>query len=227
MDHHIVTADPLGLGTVNGVVHLIGLRGGPNKEFHEVLGGAGKYRADGVVTLRPVEVWQISYELLATAELSLAFGVAVNTNYLITGASVNCTNADYPQVTVDVIKPSAANLIKAYDGTVTLTIAGGFGVVNKFGSTSTKDFASSSCTIEMQAIDIPKEVATAGVSDYAVGGIYRYGFKKSCTAQAHAAIVTPVSGAYVTEQPIEESRDGVKLYNASWWEYMDPMTPAA
>lgn len=226
MDFHMVTADPLGLGTANGIIHLVGLRGGPSKEFHEVLGGAGKYRADGVVTLRPVEVWQISYELLEGASLTLAFGVAVNTNYLITGASANCVNSDYPQITVDVIKPSAANLIKAYTGTVQLVIEGGYGVVNKFGSTSTKDFASSSCTIEMQSIDIPKEVAADGISDYAVGDIYRYGFKESCTAQAHGAITTPV-GAYVPEQPIEETRDNVKLYNASWWKYMDPMTPLA
>ena len=225
MDFHIGTADPLGLATTNGVIHLVGLRGGPNKEFHEVLGGAGKYRTDGIVVLRPVEVWQISMELLDTASLTLTFGVAVNTNYLITGASVNCVNSDYPQVTVDVIKPSAPNLIKAYSGSVTLVVGGGFGVVNKFGATSAKDFASSSCTIEMQSIDIAKETATGEtapkVSDYAVGGIYRYGFKESCTAQAHAAIVTP-GGAYVPEQPIEEARDNVRLWNASWWKYMDP-----
>lgn len=223
MEFHVGTADPLGLATVNGVIHLIGLRGGPQKEFHEVMGGSGKYRSDGVVTLRPVEVWQVSMELLDTASLTLTFGAVVNTSYMITGASVNCSNSDYPQVTVDVIKPSAPGKITAYGGAITLVVAGGYGVVNKFGATATKDFAASSCSIEMLSIDVPKEVAVAGISDYADGGIYRYGFKRSCTAQAHSAITTPGT-AYVTEAPIEETRDGVRLWNASWWEYMDAIS---
>ncbi len=223
MDFHVVTADPLEIGTVDGIIHLIGVRGGPQKEFHEVMGGAGKYRSDGVVVLRPVGVYQISYELLAGASLTLAFGVAVNTNYLITGANVNCADSDYPQVTVDVLKPSAANLIAAYSGTIELTVAGGFGVVNKFGSTSTGGFAASSCSIEMLAIDVPNEVASGSpaTSDYCVGGIYRYGFKKSCTAQARGALILPGTARATEPATIEESRDGVKLYNASWWEYMD------
>jgi hypothetical protein len=225
MDFHVVTADPLGLGTTGGIIHLIGLRGGPNKEYHEVMGGAGKYRSDGVVILRPVEVWQVTYELLTGASLSLAFGVAVNGNYLITGASANCSDSDYPQITVDVLKPSAAAKIATYDGTISLNLDGGFGIVNKFGATSTDDFAASSCSIEMLSIDVPKEAAVAGISDYADGGIYRYGFKQSCTAQARGALTLPGT-AYVTEQSIEETRDGVKLYNASWWEYMDAAAAA-
>jgi hypothetical protein len=227
MDFHVVSEDPLGLATVDGVIHLIGVRGGPQKEFHEVMGGAGKYRSDGVVTLRPVETYQVTIELLAGATLTLAFGVAVNTNYMITGASVNCSDSDYPQVTIDVIKPSSANKIAAYDGTIELEVVGGFGVVNKFGATAAADFAASSCSVEMLSIDVPQEAAVAGVSDYCVGGIYRYGFKKSCTAQARGVITPPASGAYVTEQPTEETRDGVKLYNASWWEYMDAVEPEA
>lgn len=226
MDFHVVSDDPLGLATVDGVIHLIGVRGGPVKEFHEVMGGAGKYRSDGVVTLRPVETYQVTIELLLGATLTLAFGVPVNTNYLITGFSANCSDSDYPQVTIDVMKPSAAGLIATYDGTIEIEIAGGFGVVNKFGATAAGEFAASSCSVEMLSIDVPKEAAVAGVSDYCTGGIYRYGFKKSCTAQARGAITTPV-GAYVTEQPTEETRDGVKLYNASWWEYMDAVSAGA
>lgn len=220
MDFHIGSTDPLGLGAVDSIIHLKGLRGGPNKEFHEVMGGSGKYRSDGVVELRPAEVWQITYELFDGATLTLAFGAVVNVNYLITGVSANCSDSDYPQVTVDVIKPSAPGKIAAYGGAISIDIAGGFGVVNKFGATSTGDFASSGLSIEMQSIDVPQEAAVAGVSDYADGGIYRYGFKKSCTAQARGALTLPGTG-YVTEQTTEETPDGVKLYNASWWEYMD------
>jgi hypothetical protein len=223
MDFHVVSADPLGLGAVDGLIHLIGLRGGPKKDFHEVLGGAGKYRSDGIVELRPMESWQITYELLDGGDLTLAFGVAVATNYLIVGASVNCSDSDYPQVTVDVIKPSAAGKIAAYDGTIELEIVGGFGVVNKFGCTAAADFASSSCSIEMQSIDVQSEAAAAGVSDFAAAGIYRYGFKRNVTVQARGALTLPVADAYVTEQAVEESRAGVKLYNASFFEYMDPI----
>jgi hypothetical protein len=217
--HHITTADPLNLATA-GVINLKSLTPSTQKGYAEVLLATGKYKASALKVLKPLEQWDIVYELLDTASLVVAFGAAVNTNYLVTAYACSCGPEKYPEVTLTCIKPSAANLIKAYASAISLTAVGGFGIVNKWGATSTDNFISSQCSISMQAIDRMHESS----GDFMVGGIYRFGFKQECSAEAYGAITTPVGAHATPNKPTtpKETAEGAQSYTASWWTYLDP-----
>jgi hypothetical protein len=147
----------------------------------------------------------------------------VNTNFLVTAYSCNCGPEKYPEVSLTVIKPSSAGMIKA--GTdKTITAVGGFGIVNKWGATSAKSFISSGCTISMQSLEAMHE--TSG--DFMAAGIYRFGFKQECQAEAYAAIVTPVGAHATPNAPTtpKETAEGWQSYQASWWTYLDPYVAA-
>jgi hypothetical protein len=222
-DVHIATADPLGIGTLDGSteINVTELSGGNVKEFHEVLAGNGRHIQAAVKELRPNEEWSIAYELLDGAAFSLAFGVPVNTDYLITSFSASCGPDSRPTVNVTAIKPSAAGKIKSYagGGAITIAMSGGFGIVEKWGATSTGAFLSSSCNISMQTLEAMEE--TSG--DFLDAGIYHYGFKKEVSVEAYAAI-TPPANSKVTDAPTRESREGWKVFASSFWLYMDAIT---
>jgi hypothetical protein len=222
MTVHITTADPLGLASA-GVINLKSLTPSTPRSYVEVLLASGKYSAAAIKTIKPLEQWDITYELLDTASLVVHLGVVVNTNFLVTAYSCNCGPEKYPEVNLTVIKPSSAGMIKA--GTdKTITAVGGFGIVNKWGATSTKSFISSGCTISMQSLEAMHE--TSG--DFMAAGIYRFGFKQECQAEAYAAIVTPVGAHATPNAPTtpKETAEGWQSYQASWWTYLDPYVAA-
>jgi hypothetical protein len=215
---HITSTDPLGLASA-GIINLKSITPSTPRGYVEVLLADGKYSPTALKVIRPLEQWDIVYELLDTASLVLNFGVAFNTAFLLTAASCTCGPEAYPQVTVTAIKPSSAGMIKA--GTSkSLTCAGGFGIVNKWGATSALSFISSSCSISMQAIDAMHE----STGDFLVDGLYRYGFKQECQAEAYAAIVAPVASHAFPNAPAtpKETAEGLQVYSASWWTYLDP-----
>jgi len=214
---HIATTDPLGLGSiVGGPINVTDISGGPRSDFLEVAGGDGKFIQSALVALRPVEEWSIQYELLDTASFSIAFGAMVNTNYLVTSFSASCGPDSYPTVSVTVLKPSAAAKVKAYGSSITQTLTGGFGIVEKFGATATEAFVSSSCNITMQTLEAMGE--TDG--DFMAAGLYHYGFKREVSIEAYSAITTPAANQ-VTDTDIRESRDGWKIFAANYWSYLD------
>lgn len=217
---HITSADPLGLA-VAGVIDLRSITPSTPRSFVEVLLSSGKYLPSALKTIKPLEQWDLVYDLYDTASMAVILGVAMNTDYLVTALSCNCGPEKYPQVSLSIIKPSAANLIKA--GTsITVTMVGGFGIVNKWGATSSLSFISSGMSVSMQSIDAMHE--TSG--DFLVDGIYRFGFKQECTAEAYDAIVTPVGAHAVPNAPTtpKETAEGLQTYSASWWTYLDPYT---
>jgi len=216
--YHSTSEDPLDLAEA-GVINLVSLTPSTPRSYVEVLLSTGKYSADALKVIRPLEQWEIVYELLDDASLVLPFGIAVNTNYLITAADATCQPEAYPLVSVSIIKPSSATMIKAgteYD----FTIAGGYGIVNKWGATSASSFVSSAASISMQSLDLMDEAS----GDFLVDGIYRFGFKMECQAEAYAAIVTPVAAHATPNAPAtpNEKREGPQTYSASWWTYLDP-----
>lgn len=220
MDVHVTSADPLGIGTLDGSngINVVNISGGPSRGFHEVLAGNGKYIESAVKLLKPVEEWTIDYELLDGAAFSLAFGVLVNSLYLVTAFQANCGAEARPTISVSVLKPSAANLIKAYaGGAITIAMAGGFGIVEKWGATSTGQMITSNCNISMQTLEGMNE--TSG--DFDIGGIYHYGFKKNVSIEAYGAITPPV-GSHPGEEKSRQSRDGIKIFSVPFWAYLDP-----
>lgn len=221
---HITTADPLGLADP-GVINLKSLTPSTPRSFLEVLGSDGKYIAEAIKTLNPLEQFDIVYELLDTASLEIPLGVAVNTNYLITSLSCSCGPKKYPEVSLTVIKPSNAAMIKAYSGAITLTFVGGMGIVNKFDATSTGSFISSQCSVSMQSLDADNE--TTG--DFETDGIYRYGFKQEVSCEAYGAITIPGTAHASPNAPAtpKETAEGWQIYAASFWTYLDPATEGA
>jgi hypothetical protein len=220
MDVHITSADPLGLGTLDGSngINIVNINGGPSRGFLESLAGNGKYIGSAVKILKPIEEWTIDYELLDGASFSLAFGVLVNSAYLVTAFSGSCGAEVRPTCSVTVMKPSAANLIKAYaGGAVSISMAGGFGIVEKWGATSAASFISTQCSITMQTLEAMDERS----GDFMVGGIYHYGFKKEVTAEAYGAIVVP-AGAHSGESKKREGRDQIQIFSVPFWSYLNP-----
>ncbi len=220
MNVHVTSADPLGIGTLDGSngINIVNIAGGPERQFHEVLAGNGKFIQAAVKILKPIEMWTIDYELLDAASFSLAFGVLVNSNYLVSAFQANCGAEVRPTISVSAMKPSAANLVKAYaGGAVVVTMAGGFGIVEKWGATSAGQMVSSSCNISMQTLEGMNE--TSG--DFDVGGIYHYAFKKNVSIEAYGAITPPALSHY-GESKKREGRDGIQIYSMPFWYYLDP-----
>jgi hypothetical protein len=215
---HISSSDPLGKASA-GVINLTSITPSTPRSFVEVLLSTGKYDISSLKTIKPLEQWDLTYELLDTASLSLSLGVAQNTSYLITALSCSCAPDKYPEVNVTIIKPSAANKIKANGSGVAVALVGGFGVVNKFGATSTAAFVSSQMSISLQTLEAMEE--TSG--DFMQAGIYHFGFKQECQAEAYAAITIPAGAHAQTNAPTtpKETREGWQIYPAAWWTYLD------
>lgn len=216
---HMTSTDPLDLAEA-GVIDMISLTPSTPRNYVEPLLGTGKYYPAALKILKPLEQWDIIYRLYDTASLVLTFGAVIETNYLITAASVSCGPDKYPEATVTIIKPSAAAMIKAYASAITLTAVGGFGIVNKWGATSTASFISSQCSISSQALEAMNE--TSG--DFETDGIYRFGFKQECSAEAYGTITIPVAAHASPNAPTtpKETAEGWQIYPASWWTYLDP-----
>lgn len=216
---HITSTDPLGLASA-GVINLKSITPSTPRSYHEVLLSSGKYKADALKVLKPLDQFEIVYELLDTASLTLSFGVAVNTNYIITAASCACGPDKYPLVTVTAIKPTAINMLKASSDGVTLVCAGGFGIVNKWGATATSAFISSNCSVSMQTLDAMDE--TSG--DFLVGGLYYFGWKQEMSFEAYGVITAPAGSHATPNKPAtpKESAEGWQVYPASFWKYLSP-----
>jgi hypothetical protein len=213
--------DPLGLASA--VIQLVDVTGGPVKDYSETLGDNAKWIAAANKVLRPREEGSCSYELLDTASLVVAFGAAVNTNYIITSMSASMSSTARPTVQVGWMKPSAIAKLKAYGTSMSVTIGGGFGVVSTLGCTIAGTPAaaavSASLSIEMQTAD----AGLGSDADYIAAGLYYYGFKKVCQLTAYGAITLPAGGKSTAEETAL-GRDGWKTFSKSWYEYMDPIT---
>lgn len=216
---HLTVTDPLGLASA-GVINIVEYKPSMSRGYLEAMAPAGKPLAAAVKLMKPLEQFDVTYDLLDTASLVVPFGVAVNTNYLITACSCDCGPEKYPRVSLSCIKPSSATLIKAYSGSISLTFVGGRGIVNKFGATCTSAFISSKCSVSMAALDAMDEVS----GDFLVGGIYRFNFKQEMSYEAYAAIVAPAGVHGTPNQPTtpRQSSEGWQIYDASFWKYLDP-----
>lgn len=213
--------DPLGLA--GGAIQLDDVSSQDVQDYYEKIGDNAKYITNAVKALRPRQEGSSTYTLLDGAALVLALGAAVNTNYIITGASGSGSHDGRPTVTVNWMKPSAIAKLRPYPSAISLTLNGGFGVVDLFGASLPVGAApiSADWSIEMQQGD-------AGVgtdADYIDDGLFWYGFKKVINLSGYGVVTLP-AGATETSRDDGTTRsvEGWRVYSAAWWEYMDATT---
>lgn len=213
---HAHTDDPLGLATAGDIV-FAGKTGGVRKNYVEMLSELGVYIAAAAQEITPVEEFQLSYELRSSS-LVVPLGSLINTNYVVTGLSAESGSKQRPTVNVNVIKFSApGKYLAPVTSPGSITIVGGFGLVNKWGATVTRGI-SSSMTVSMQKPDDRLE-ETSG--DYLAEGYTQYGFKQEVSIEAYDAITTLGTGAKKTASDDgNTSRDGWKIYSVSFFKYL-------
>jgi hypothetical protein len=206
---HDHSVDVLGLATESGII-LLSQDEGPVNDYITSRNALGKPFAPTAVKAR--REGQNIYEVKSGSSLALAFGAAVNTDYMLTGASVSQTQAGEVTVTVNYIKPSAANMIKSYE-TYTETINGGTGVVNLFGATSSGGcISSANLTIGMER----RESLLATGLDYCAAGIVTLGYRRDVSISSSAAITIPGTGYYTTK-PLRTSAGEFDAYTANYY----------
>lgn len=220
---HTHTDDPCKLATAGDIV-LVSASGGIRRDFVEMLSEKGIYIPDAAVKTKPVEEFQIEYEL-RDSTLTIPLGAYINSAYLMTALNVQSASDKYPTVSLTVVKFSATDKLLTASSAGTLSassidIAGGFGLVNKFGATITRGI-SSTLSVSMQAAERLEE--TSG--DYLAAGYVQYGFKQELSFESYSAIgsgetITGIADANVTSRDKKTGRDGWETHAASCFVYM-------
>lgn len=202
--------DPLALADGSAIV-LVSLDGGPRQDHVTSTNEAGQPFAPAAVKAR--EEGTVVYEV-RSGSLVVPFGAAVNTYYMVLSMSVSQSPTAYVQVTVNWIKPSAANMIYAFESH-TETITGGTGIRNLFGATLGTNGCAISCSMSLSGEQL--EALTSIGTDYCHGGLATLGYRKEVTLEATAAITIPAGGYYTAKATPKKSRDGWDTYSASWF----------
>ena len=202
--------DPLGLADGSAIV-LVSIDGGPRQDHITSTNEAGQPFAPAAVKVR--EEGTVVYEV-RSGTIAIPFGAAVNTSYMVLSMSVSQSPTAYVQVTVNWIKPSAANMIYAFEAH-TETITGGTGIRNLFGATLGTNGCATSCSMSLSGEQL--EALTSIGTDYCHGGIATMGYRKEVTLEASAAITIPTPGYYTAKAVPRKSRDGFDSHSASWF----------
>jgi hypothetical protein len=214
---YFAPSDLLGLSDGTNII-LASSGGGARKQYVEVFTANGAYIPTAAVATRPHDEHTVEYELIG-GSLALNIGAAVNTNYFITGVSANCGSEQYPRVSVTFLKFSAANKFNSGSKKGTITLTGGFGVVNLFGATAAGAISSSLSLTTQQA-----ETLASTSGDYQEGGYAIYGLKTECSVESTTAITIPAGGKE-TASDENGSQTGAKIFSKSWFEYLFPTPP--
>jgi hypothetical protein len=205
-------SDLLGLADGTDVI-LVSSGGGARKQYVEVFAANGAYIPDAAVATRPHDEFTVEYEVIG-GTLELNIGVAVNTDYFITGISANCGSEQYPRVSVTFLKFSAVNLFNSGSKTATIEITGGFGVCNLYGATAVGAISSS---LSLTAQTVETLASTSG--DYQEGGYAIYGLKQECSIESTTEITIPADGKE-TSSDERAGSTGASTYSTSWFEYL-------
>jgi hypothetical protein len=205
--------DLLSLATASDVI-VTQSDGGAQSQFVEVLGPGGFYVPEGAVAIRPRSLFNVSFTLVG-GTLTLNFGVAIQTNYFLLGASVSCASENHPTASLNFAQFTAPAMFNAADsGVAEVAILGGLGVVNLFGATAAGAIRSS-LNISTQQV----ETLNPTGGDLQVGGFALYGLKREVTIESTSAITTPV-GAKVTASPTRASANGPTIFVKTWFDYL-------
>lgn len=205
--------DPLGKATAGDIV-LTSVSGGAKKNYVEMLAENGVYIKDAAKSITPITEKQISYELRSSS-LTIPLGALID-DWVVTSLSASCTSRGYPTVSVTAIKFSSNAKYKtppAAPGSV--TIAGGFGVVDKFGATADKCI-SSQMSVQMQSAD---RMADSD-ADYMDEGYTQYGFKKTVTVECYSTPEVSADGLVTEDDGGSMGRTEWGTQRLSFFEYL-------
>jgi hypothetical protein len=204
--------DPLALATGSAIV-LVSMDGGPRQDHITSTNEAGQPFEPAAVKAR--EEGTVTYEV-RSGTIAIPFGAATGKTsaYMVLSMSVLQSPTAYVQVTVNWIKPSAANMIYAYEAH-TETITGGTGIRNLFGATLGTNGCAISCSMSLSGEQ--REALTSSGTDYCHGGLATLGYRKEVTLEASAAITIPAGGYYTAKATPKKSRDGWDTHSASWF----------
>lgn len=194
----VAADDLLGLATNDDIV-LNDTNGGPVNQFVEGVNHDAAWIDSAAQIVRPIEQYTNSYTLYSSS-LVLSLGALVNTDYIITGCQAGSTNEGYPTVSVTFVKLSNVNKFLVTE-TGTETIAGGFGLVNKFGATFAQGI-SSRMSLSMKTADALEP--TSG--DFSEGGYTVFGFKRSIELESFDALV--YAAGHVESSGTRKSAEG-------------------
>lgn len=108
--------------------------GGLRKAWVEVVKSTGEFLKND----NAPKSMDFKYEYTATYRLvsgsvNITLGGIANTDYLVSGFSVQQSNKDYPQLTLNGVRYTSPGII--YQNIATINILGGFGIVDVFGHT--------------------------------------------------------------------------------------------
>lgn len=216
------TDDVLGIATENDIL-LVSTSGGVRRSFVEAPGESGKYSQTYIKTVQPHEEYVNEYEL-RSSNLALPFGVPVNTDYFLISANVTEASNAYVRVSVTYRKFSAPGKFDAdASPDVTVTVTGGFGVVDVLGVTLSGGCAQSA-TYSVGGELAGENTLTATTGDFCTGAIMLHRLKKTCTIETTGTISALPSGANATA-PLDVRKDNtgeLHITSAAWFSYLDP-----
>lgn len=213
------TDDPLGLATAGDII-LVNKTAGVKNSFVEAAAETGKYKQAAVKTIRPYTEHTLEYEL-RSSNLVLPFGAAVATDYVIFGCSVSQSNQAYVKVSVNVRKYTSIAMFDATNSPdVTVTVTGGFGVVDVTGWTLT------GCPQVANYSVAGEETGTlhATSGDFCTGGILLHRLKKTWHIETTGTVSTPLTNCNLTS-PLEVRGDNsgeLHITSVDGFIYLDP-----
>lgn len=213
------TDDPLGLATAGDII-LVSKTFGARKSFVEAAAETGKYKQSAVVTIRPYTEYTLEYEL-RSSDLVLLFGQAVATDYVIFGCNVTQSNAAYVRVSVNVRKYTLIAMFDAANSPeVTVTVAGGFGVVDTTGWTL------SGCPQVANYSVAGEETGTlhATSGDFCTAGVLLHRLKKTWHIETTGTVTTPLANCNLTA-PLDVRGDNsgeLHITSVDGFIYLDP-----
>lgn len=113
-----------------------------------------------IIETNPADAITCNYELHSAASLALAFGAAVNTNYILTGATINVPSDNLATVSVQALKLSAIGKVDLTKcASLSITVTGGVGVAKCYDGTiagatlTTAGFVSHTCTVSVNPVE--------------------------------------------------------------------------
>jgi hypothetical protein len=209
-------------------VKLVSSSGGVRKEFVEEPNVSGGFYAAATKAVKLRGEYQLEYKVMAET-LVLDLGELLtgidSRKFLITALSVSCQPLDRPRVSLTVREfldkdgvasaGAQAQLNTADSKTATITIAGGFGIVNLFGATAAGAI-SSQMSVQMQTGETYHP--TDGVLQE--GGFVVYGLKQEVTVESTGAVTLPVGAVAATPADQAKSDTGAQTHRASWFTYL-------
>jgi len=213
---HAHTDDPLGLATAGDIV-LVSVS--PERQFEvvDMLSELAVPLKSSAVKIRGVIATTIDYELKA-ASLVIPLGTDIGTDdYRIASISANCNANGYPTVSVVAIRPEAGSFAATPGSYGNLTVVGGFGVVNLWGSTCTQPISSTLSISSQRAI---ANHHTTGV--ILTLGMVMYAYRKDVTIEGYTDITIPVGAILSSDNNADPktSREAYNTFRVSYTDYL-------